>query len=59
MLDETPLCNINHSSRLQAVVYARNAGIGLPYSHVQDVLAVDPDRVIAAAKDEMAGVQRG
>ena len=25
----------------------------------QDVLAVDPDRVIAAAKDEMAGVQHG
>jgi hypothetical protein len=25
----------------------------------QDVLAIDPDRVIAAAKDEMAGVQHG
>ena len=25
----------------------------------QDVLAVDPDRVIAAAKDEVAGLQHG
>ena len=25
----------------------------------QDVLAVDPDRVISAAKDETAGVQHG
>jgi hypothetical protein len=31
----------------------------LPRQFPQDVLAVDPDRVIAAAKDEMAGVQHG
>jgi hypothetical protein len=31
----------------------------LDYERPQDVLAIDPDRVIAAAKDEMAGVQHG